>query len=159
MEFKYGKGLPERKRKSGPYPVVGSSGIVGYHSEYLIKGPTVIIGRKGNVGTVQLIIEPNYPIDTVFYSSPNTPKELISVLHISLLKAKLSKRCGKHRYCCSRTKYKSAELDGYYNPTTTDPPTLPLSRRTSFPKNHSQPKANPNPQKNQRYLTSSARIW
>jgi type I restriction enzyme S subunit len=81
VEFKYGKGLPERKRKLGPYPVVGSSGIVGYHSEYLVKGPTVIIGRKGNVGTVQLIIEPNYPIDTVFYSSPNTPKELVFYIY------------------------------------------------------------------------------
>ena len=81
VEFKYGKGLPERKRKPGPYPVVGSSGIVGYHNEYLVKGPTVIIGRKGNVGTVQLIIEPNYPIDTVFYSSPNTPKELVFYIY------------------------------------------------------------------------------
>lgn len=62
IKLKYDKGLPERKRKLGPYPVVGSSGIVCYHSEYLVKSPTVIIGRKGNVGTVQLIIEPNYPI-------------------------------------------------------------------------------------------------
>ncbi|WP_290596161.1 MULTISPECIES: restriction endonuclease subunit S [unclassified Archaeoglobus] len=81
IEFKYGKGLPERKREPGPYPVVGSSGIVGYHSEYLVKGPTVIIGRKGNVGTVQLIAEPNYPIDTVFYSAPNTPKELVFYIY------------------------------------------------------------------------------
>ena len=46
IKLKYDKGLPERKIKPGPYPIVGSSGIVGYHSEYLVKGPTIIIGSK-----------------------------------------------------------------------------------------------------------------
>lgn len=81
VNFKYGKGLPERKRKLGPYPVVGSSGIVGYHKEYLTRGPTLVIGRKGNAGSVQLILEPNYPIDTVFFSDENTPTEIVFYLY------------------------------------------------------------------------------
>ena len=81
INFRYGKGLPERKRKLGPYPVVGSSGIVGYHDEYLTNGPTLVIGRKGNAGSIQLIIEPNYPIDTVFFSDENTPVELVFYLY------------------------------------------------------------------------------
>ncbi len=81
IKFLYGKGLPENKRKEGPYPVVGSSGIVGYHSQYLISKPAIIIGRKGNVGSVYLMLEPSYPIDTVFYSSDDTPNELLSYIY------------------------------------------------------------------------------
>jgi len=81
VNFRYGKGLPERKRMQGPYPVVGSSGIVGYHNKYLTKGPTLVIGRKGNAGSIQLILEPNYPIDTVFFSDDDTPAETVFYLY------------------------------------------------------------------------------
>jgi len=66
--FIYGKGLPENKRaNTGAIPVYGSSGVVGYHDEALIKGPAVIIGRKGTVGALNLCISPCWPIDTTFY--------------------------------------------------------------------------------------------
>lgn len=38
--FEYGKPLPEDKRLNGKYPVMGSNGRVGFHSECLIKGPS-----------------------------------------------------------------------------------------------------------------------
>lgn len=65
--LEYGKALPAGKRLSGKYPVVGSNGIDGYHNEYLIKGPSVIVGRKGSAGKVNFITENCYPIDTTFY--------------------------------------------------------------------------------------------
>ncbi len=77
IKFLYGKGLPERKREEGPYPVVGSSGVIGYHSKYLVSKPTIIIGRKGNAGSVNLILEPSFPIDTVFYSSESTSLDML----------------------------------------------------------------------------------
>ena len=67
VELLYGKSLPERNRINGEYPVIGSGGISGYHNEYLCKGPGIIIGRKGSIGTVQYIKNNYYPIDTVFY--------------------------------------------------------------------------------------------
>ena len=67
VELLYGKSLPERNRINGEYPVIGSGGISGYHNEYLCKGPGIIIGRKGSIGTVQYIKDNYYPIDTVFY--------------------------------------------------------------------------------------------
>ncbi len=76
-KIKYGKGLPKEKRKLGNYPVVGSSGIDGHHKEFLTKAPAVVIGRKGNVGSVYLIMEPCYPIDTVFYIPPEISEDLI----------------------------------------------------------------------------------
>jgi len=81
IKFIYGEGLPERNRKEGIYPVVGSSGIVGFHSEYITEPPTIIIGRKGNAGSVQLFLENSYPIDTVFYSSKHTPPEVIFYIY------------------------------------------------------------------------------
>lgn len=65
--LEYGKGLSEKQRNHGKFPVYGSSGIVGYHNEALIPGPGLIVGRKGTIGSV-LYSENNFwPIDTVYY--------------------------------------------------------------------------------------------
>ena len=53
--LEYGASLPKKKRVEGPYPVVGSNGVTGYHSEYLVEGPAIIVGRKGSAGEVTLI--------------------------------------------------------------------------------------------------------
>ena len=66
-EFNYGISLPEQSRKKGKYPVLGSNGRVGFHNEYLIEGPSIIIGRKGSVGEVTWEEENCTPIDTTFY--------------------------------------------------------------------------------------------
>ncbi|MCA1795309.1 MAG: restriction endonuclease subunit S [Desulfotignum sp.] len=65
--FKYGKALKKDDRLPGPVPVFGSSGIVGYHEKALVSGPTIIVGRKGNVGSIYWSFEDCHPIDTVFY--------------------------------------------------------------------------------------------
>ena len=46
--LEYGASLPKAKRVEGPFPVVGSNGITGteYHSDFLIKGPTIVIAKK-----------------------------------------------------------------------------------------------------------------
>jgi len=67
VELAYGKGLRKADRVPGPYPVYGSSGVVDHHHERLVDGPGIIVGRKGNVGTVYWSDEAFYPIDTVFY--------------------------------------------------------------------------------------------
>jgi len=65
--FEYGKPLKEENRKGGEYPVFGSNGIVGYHNEYLVKGPLIVIGRKGTAGAVTYSEKSGFPIDTAFY--------------------------------------------------------------------------------------------
>lgn len=65
--FEYGKPLKEENRKGGPYPVFGSNGIVGYHDKYLVKGPFIIVGRKGTAGAVVYSEQNGFPIDTTFY--------------------------------------------------------------------------------------------
>lgn len=67
IELAYGKGLTADKRVQGNVPVFGSAGVVGYHNESLVSGPGVVVGRKGNVGSVFWSDDDFYPIDTVFY--------------------------------------------------------------------------------------------
>ena len=74
IELKYGKGLPKRARKKGKFPVYGSGGIVDNHNKSMIKGPGIIVGRKGNVGSVYYSKEDFFPIDTVFYIENNPNK-------------------------------------------------------------------------------------
>lgn len=66
-EFKYGSALPERARQAGKVLVFGSNGQVGFHSESLTDGPTVIVGRKGSVGKVAYCDESCWPIDTTYF--------------------------------------------------------------------------------------------
>lgn len=70
FELAYGKGLSEEQRDNGKYPVYGSNGIVGSHSEFLVKAPGIIIGRKGSIGEVNFARENFWPIDTTYYIKP-----------------------------------------------------------------------------------------
>ncbi len=70
FSLEYGKPLPEDKRIAGEYPVMGSNGISGYHNEYLIEAPSIIVGRKGSAGKVVFVENNCYPIDTTFYVKP-----------------------------------------------------------------------------------------
>ena len=74
----------DRKRNKGTVPVYGSRGIVGYHSEALIDGPGIIIGRKGTVGAINWVDNNFYPIDTTFYISNNQSKEYLKWLYYLL---------------------------------------------------------------------------
>ena len=65
--LQYGRSLKKGDRVPGAYPVYGSSGVVGTHKKALVTGPGIIVGRKGNVGSVFWSESDFYPIDTVYY--------------------------------------------------------------------------------------------
>ena len=73
MELAYGKALKATDRNDGPVPVYGSGGITGYHNQSLVTGPSIIIGRKGTVGSLYWEDQPFFPIDTVFYVKTDKP--------------------------------------------------------------------------------------
>ena len=73
LELKYGKALKKSDRRDGDVPVFGSSGIVGRHDASLVKGPGIIVGRKGNVGSVFWSEEDFYPIDTTYFVISKIP--------------------------------------------------------------------------------------
>lgn len=67
MELNYGKTLRDQERSGVGFPVYGSNGIVGYHSEFFVEGPGIITGRKGTLGVINYSFDNFYPIDTTFY--------------------------------------------------------------------------------------------
>lgn len=71
LPIKYGKSLPAAARNSsGSVPVFGSSGVVGTHAQALTTGPTIVVGRKGNVGAIHYSPTPCWPIDTAYFVEP-----------------------------------------------------------------------------------------
>lgn len=71
IELAYGKSLPNTKRSGEGFPVFGSNGIVGYHGDYLIEGPVIVVGRKGSHGEVNWYEQSGWPIDTTYYVKVN----------------------------------------------------------------------------------------
>jgi type I restriction enzyme, S subunit len=72
VTLNYGKALKADERVDGPFPVYGSSGIVGSHEKALVQGPGIILGRKGNVGSVFWSSKNFCPIDTVYFIDAET---------------------------------------------------------------------------------------
>ena len=53
-----GKGLTQSQMVEGPYPVYGGNGKIGFHSEYFIETPCLVIGRVGAYCGVVHITQP-----------------------------------------------------------------------------------------------------
>ena len=67
IELAYGKSLPAHAREVGQFGVFGSNGLVGSHIEACVKGPGIVIGRKGSVGAVTYSTDAFWPIDTTYF--------------------------------------------------------------------------------------------
>jgi type I restriction enzyme S subunit len=73
IELAYGKALKSDMRRPGAVPVYGSGGITGWHDTALVKEASVVVGRKGTVGSIYWESRPFFPIDTVFYVKTSKP--------------------------------------------------------------------------------------
>jgi len=74
--LEYGKGLIGYENANGDYPVYGTNGMIGLHTEPLFDKAGVIIGRKGAYRGVHYSKKPFYVIDTAFYLKPKTDIDL-----------------------------------------------------------------------------------
>ncbi len=88
-EFAYGKGLKADKRNVGIIPVYGSNGQIGWHHEHLVKGPGIVVGRKGNPGIVTWAQKDFFPIDTTFYVVPKDKETSLYWLYYTLISKNL----------------------------------------------------------------------
>lgn len=59
--------LPVGQRLEGNVPVYAATGIVGTHNEAKVKGPGVLTGRSGSLGTVTYIHEDHWPLNTALW--------------------------------------------------------------------------------------------
>jgi type I restriction enzyme S subunit len=62
-----GHDITENDLRDGPYPVISSSGVIGYHAECTSKGPNVVVGRKGTIGRVHYSEYDFWAHDTSLY--------------------------------------------------------------------------------------------
>ena len=68
LQLDYGKSLDKKHRNSnGKFPLYGSSGVIDFSNNFLVKNPCLIIGRKGTAGKIYLVTTPSWPIDTTYY--------------------------------------------------------------------------------------------
>lgn len=84
--IRYGKALAaDSREKNGKIPVFGSSTSTGLHDVAFHHQPSIVIGRKGSVGSVQYVETPFWPIDTVFFLD-----EILPCVDLRFLAAALS---------------------------------------------------------------------
>ena len=68
LKFQYGKGMKASERlDEGPVPVFGSNGVVGYSETPLTDRPSIIIGRKGSAGALNLCDGPSWTTDVAYF--------------------------------------------------------------------------------------------
>ena len=84
IELAYGKALKADNRRDGTISVYGSNGQVGWHDEKLVSGPGIVVGRKGNPGTVTWVHDDFFPIDTTFYVLPKIREQKLLFLFFAL---------------------------------------------------------------------------
>lgn len=59
--------LPVTERESGTVPVIGASGIQGYHSTAKSAGPGLTTGRSGTIGVVTYVPKDYWPLNTALW--------------------------------------------------------------------------------------------
>lgn len=67
LTLQRGFDLPVGERREGSYPVIASTGQIGVHSEYAVKGPGVVIGRSGSIGGGQWVGSDFWPLNTTLW--------------------------------------------------------------------------------------------
>ena len=70
LPFSYGKNLPAKTRShTGEFDVVTSAGVVDSHNEAYVHVPSIVIGRKGTIGSLTYCPNPVWPTDTTFFAT------------------------------------------------------------------------------------------
>lgn len=67
LTLQRGFDLPVSNRKDGCFPIYASTGINGYHAEAKVKGPGVVTGRSGSLGTVMYVSSDFWPLNTTLW--------------------------------------------------------------------------------------------
>src|SRR5262249_42242498 len=83
LNLEYGRALRKDDRNSyGNIPVAGSNRVNGYLRESLVKGPGIVVGRKGSAGRVTWFDGDFWPIDTAYFVQPKIECDLRWVFYL-----------------------------------------------------------------------------
>lgn len=83
INLKRGYDLPGSQREAGPYPVISSAGISGYHNKFKAEGEGVVTGRYGTLGEMYYVDGKYWPHNTALYVTNfkgNNPKYIYYLL-------------------------------------------------------------------------------
>lgn len=68
LKLEYGKPLPaERRTDSGKFPAYGANGIKCRTNDVYWKEPSIIVGRKGSAGELNLVDGGFWPLDVTYF--------------------------------------------------------------------------------------------
>ena len=68
LKLEYGKPLPKEERDdNGAYPAYGANGIKCRTNQFYCDRPSIIVGRKGSAGEVNLTEEKFWPLDVTYF--------------------------------------------------------------------------------------------
>lgn len=92
IKLEYGKPLPLFKRKDdGKYPVYGANGLKTRSDIFYFDQPSIIVGRKGSAGELNLTDEKFWPLDVAYYVTFDDKKYDLKFLYNLLETLELSK--------------------------------------------------------------------
>lgn len=115
LSLEYGRALPERSRDGFGGPVLGSNGIVGYHSKTSVDGPGIVVGRKGTAGSVTWVDSDFTPIDTTYWVKLRTCEVSLEFTYLLLSAIDLPS-------VCAQTGVPGLNRDRAYDISVTVPP-------------------------------------
>ena len=72
LQLEYGKPLDTSDRiPDGRYPVYGANGQIGRTNKFYYDKPSIIVGRKGSAGEINLSEEKFWPLDVTYFTKFN----------------------------------------------------------------------------------------
>ena len=92
LTLEYGKPLPKDERiANGKYPVYGANGLKGRSNVYYCNRRTIVVGRKGSAGEINLTEEKFWPLDVTYFAKFDEKKYNLLYLYYLLSKLELQK--------------------------------------------------------------------
>ena len=92
IKLEYGKPLPDYKRiLNGKYPVYGANGEKDRTNEFYYDKPSIIVGRKGSAGEINLTERRFWPLDVTYFVTFDDKKYSLGFLYNLLLTLNLRK--------------------------------------------------------------------
>lgn len=92
IKLEYGKSLSSDKRTlSGKYPVYGANGEKNRTNEFYYDRESIIVGRKGSAGEINLTEKRFWPLDVTYFVTFNDKQYSLGFLYNLLLTLNLSK--------------------------------------------------------------------
>ncbi|QEO13805.1 hypothetical protein FLP10_04730 [Agromyces intestinalis] len=85
----YGKALKADARQPGKVQVFGSGGVVGSHDSALVDGKSIIVGRKGSIGSIWYTEASSWAIDTAYYIDESSSQADLKWLYWTLKSLRL----------------------------------------------------------------------